>query len=299
MNYKKMSFISGVIVFVAIIGFFSSILWLSGKNILFSEKYIVYFKFDDVVGLRDRSAVYMRGYRIGWTKDVFFEPDGVRIRIDIKERFNIPTDSVIEINTLNLIGEKAITITPGTASTNIKAGDIVWGKNKDIMIVAKKILLAAKEKIEAGDFNQQLHDISIAVASFRDFINGVNRNVQKIDIDMYHRQINEIGLASRKLTEFLSEAGKDTHTFTENSSVSMAKINQTLEKLDATLRDLTASAQQIREITEKINKGEGTVGKLLNDEQFIQKLDVTITQFNEFLADIKKNPKKYVRFSIF
>lgn len=299
MNYKKMSFISGVIVFLAIVTFFSSILWLSGKNILFSQKYIVYFKFKDVVGLRDRSAVFMRGYRIGWTKDVYFEDDGVKIRIDIKDKFQIPKDSKIEINTLNFIGEKAVTITPGKSEEAIQPYEIVWGTNKDIMILAKKILLATKEKIEEGEFNKQLEDVSQSVTAFRDFLNTINKQVKKIDMDMYHRQIKNVGQASEKLSEFLASAKDDTRQFSADSNVSMKKLNQTMEKLDKTLEELAGASKEIKEITAKINSGQGTAGKLLNDQETIDRLNRTIGEFNQFLSDIKKHPKKYVKFSIF
>ena len=117
-NYNKMSYISGVIIFFSAVIFLISVLWLSGARILSASEYKIYFRFTDVVGLRDRSQVFMRGYRVGWTKDVMFEKDDVLVRVDVKKRFQIPKDSKIEINTLNFIGEKAITISPGV-STNL------------------------------------------------------------------------------------------------------------------------------------------------------------------------------------
>ena len=61
MTYKKMSYISGLIIFFSAVTLLWSILWLSGQRIISSSEYRLYFKFADVVGLRDRSQVFMRG----------------------------------------------------------------------------------------------------------------------------------------------------------------------------------------------------------------------------------------------
>jgi len=108
MDYKRMSFISGVVIFFSIIILMVTIITLSGKRIFFTRDYIIYVKFDDVIGLQDKAKVFMRGYRIGWTKDVYFEKDGVVVRVDVNKRYKIPVDSKIEINTISLLGERPL-----------------------------------------------------------------------------------------------------------------------------------------------------------------------------------------------
>jgi len=292
MTYKKMSYISGLIVFFSMVIFFGSILWLSGQQILFSKKYIVYFKFSDVVGLRDRSPVYMRGYRVGWTKDVFFEENGVRVRVDIKNKFRIPIDSKIEINTLNLIGEKAVTIEPGNSTTYLKPNGILKGQNRDIMIIAKKILIAAKDKFESGELDVRIEDLGKTIDSFIQLIRTVNRSLEKVDIDMYNRQIATVGEAGKELRNFLQEAKIDTHQLVTDSRL-------TLEKIDNAIAQLTDTSREIKTISQKINEGQGTAGELLHSKELINNINQTIKELNQFLTDIKKNPKKYVRFSIF
>ena len=64
------------------------------------------------------------------------------------------------------------------------------------------------------------------------------------------------------------------------------------------MNDRRLSAE-VRAITQQLNRGEGTAGQLLQNREFFDNLARTIAELNEFLADIKKNPKKYVKFSIF
>ena len=53
------------------------------------------------------------------------------------------------------------------------------------------------------------------------------------------------------------------------------------------------------QVMEKINKGEGTLGLLVNDKQLYNDLDSTAKNLDELLKDMKLHPKRYVHFSVF
>lgn len=140
MDYKKMSYVSGIVIFFSMVTLLLAVIGLAEKRIFFTKDYVVFMKFADVIGLQDQSKVFMRGYRIGTTKEVQFKEDGVIVRVDINKKYRIPVDSKIEINTITLLGEKAITIFPGTSDKCFKPGDQLIGQNKDIMVQMKNIL---------------------------------------------------------------------------------------------------------------------------------------------------------------
>jgi phospholipid/cholesterol/gamma-HCH transport system substrate-binding protein len=59
------------------------------------------------------------------------------------------------------------------------------------------------------------------------------------------------------------------------------------------------SMKSLEEITARVNKGEGTAGKLLNDKELYDRMDRMITDLNALVTDIKENPNRYVKFSLF
>jgi len=59
------------------------------------------------------------------------------------------------------------------------------------------------------------------------------------------------------------------------------------------------SMKSLEEITAKVNKGEGTAGKLISDKEMYDRMDRMITDLNALVTDIKENPKRYVKFSLF
>ena len=288
MTYKKMSYISGLIIFFSAVILLWAILWLSGQRIISSSEYRLYIKFADVVGLRDRSQVFMRGYRIGWTKGVRFEPDGVVVRVDIKDRFQIPVDSKIEINTLNLIGEKAITIEPGTSTQMVPVEGLIHGENKDIMIVAKTMLMDIRTKMKEGELDQRIRDASNSLQTLNAVLTKVDRNIDQLDMKMYNAQIAEVGEAARSLRH----AGNEAAELAKESRGSVRRVEETAVKLSTLSEQLTAVAQ-------KLNSGQGSAGELLNNKAYVENLDATVTELKLLIEDLKKNPGKYVNLSVF
>ena len=299
MTYKKMSYIAGLIVFLAAIVFLFGILWLSGNQIFFSNEYKLDILFDDVVGLQDQSPVFLRGYRIGSTKEVKFEEEKIRVTISVDKRFRIPADSKVEINMLNFLGEKGIMVLPGYAKEYLKPNSVITGENKDLMSLAKNILFTTKEKVEEGDLNRVIANISESAESLSKLLGKVNTKVDNLDIALYNTQIMELGQAGKGLKEFLEVAQGETQNFSAESRMSLDKFNLTLDQVNDTLEQLAALSSELSEIARDINTGRGTAGELLQNKAYIESLNDTIIQLTAFLEDIRENPKKYVKFSIF
>lgn len=79
---------------------------------------------------------------------------------------------------------------------------------------------------------------------------------------------------------------------TVSDSLAAANFASTIRKADQVL-------EQSANIMSKINNGEGTIGKLVNNEQLYLNLDQTSKDLDELLKDLKTNPKRYVHFSVF
>lgn len=294
-----MAFVSGLIVFIMGILFLFGVLWLSGNQMFFGGEYKLRVLFDDVVGLTDQSPVFMRGYKIGSTKEVSLEAETILVTLSVKKQVRIPSDSTFEINTLNFLGEKGIMIFPGDSERFLESNAKVIGANKDLMVLAKNILFAAKAKIEEGNLDQVISKISESVNSFRLLIKNMNSKVGEMDMALYNRQIKEIGGTGKALKEFLDVARNETLNLSSESRMTLDKFNQTMDQVNETLVQLSALSFDLSEIARDINTGRGTAGQLLQNREYIESLNETIKQLTLFLEDIRKNPKKYVKFSIF
>lgn len=288
MANKKPGFWAGLIVLLALLIFFGTILGLTGKNIVLGRNYRIYFEFPDISGLRNQGSVALRGFQVGKIKDVTFTKESVLVAADIKKKFRIPVDSKAEITTLNFIGEKAVSIIPGDSPESLKPGAVIKGVNRDIVAQASSILTAMKKRIEGGDLDHVLQRVSEAVNTMLTFVRSLNAKLNKLDFDMYNRRIEDLGEAGRQMKQFFAAAQDDTRTFVDNTGVSLEKMNQTLEQVDRTLENLSRLSTEIKASAQRVN-----------ETDLFGNLDQTIRELQALLADIKKNPKKYVKVSVF
>ncbi len=292
MDYRKMSAVSGAIIFISFAVLMISVIWLAEQRIFFTRDYVVYVKFDDVVGLRDHSQVYMRGYRVGWTKDVEFLPDGVRVRVDVNKKFRIPKDSRWEIHTLNFMGEKSITVQPGVSGDALRSGDQVPGLNKDMVSLAQNILEEIRAKIAGGDWDVRLRTLGDSLDKLHGLLVKGERKIDELDIASLNRDLKALG----DLTAELRTAGAD---FRRELAETGRAGRESLGKIDGAVEQAGALAARLDGIAGKIERGEGSAGALVNDRAVVEDVRATLKELQTLLGNISRNPKKYFKFSIF
>jgi len=74
---------------------------------------------------------------------------------------------------------------------------------------------------------------------------------------------------------------------------------ETVEGITDTIKKIDEIARNIEIISKKISAGQGTVGKLMSDEELYKELKETAVGLKELLKDIRQNPKKYLKIQIF
>ena len=96
----------------------------------------------------------------------------------------------------------------------------------------------------------------------------------------------------------------DSFKTAENSEIDLTKIKDfvdglglIMEELKLTVGKLDNSITNLNEITEKINNGNGTLAKLVNDDSLYDKYGSIADNLNGLILDVKDNPKKYIKWT--
>ena len=110
-------------------------------------------------------------------------------------------------------------------------------------------------------------------------------------------RLNRIFANVEGITENLSSNSKEIDNIINNfsdisDSLAKADIQSTLYKMDKAMGDFQL-------IVDRINRGEGSLGQLVNNDSLYNELESSATQLHELLEDIKLNPKRYVKVSVF
>ena len=95
-------------------------------------------------------------------------------------------------------------------------------------------------------------------------------------------------IAKSNLTNTL---GKTNETL-DASKVAITELKTTLSNASTTMKDLSA-------VLSKVEKGDGTFAKLMNDKNLYNNLESTTKNLNLLLQDLRLNPKRYAHFSVF
>ena len=289
MEYKKMAAIFGSIIFIAFVTFFVSVLWLAESRIFFTRDYIIYIKFDDVSGLKEQAPVYMRGFKIGRVRSVRFEPGCVVVRADINKKFLVPKGSVAEIVALNILGEKAIRIVPSDSKEYIQNREVIEGVNKDIMLEIKRVLSQIRRPIEERNVELWLDRIEEMINNVAMVTNNLRKEI--------------VGLKLKESVNNVGEAGKEVSKLVKNTSPqlkqTLEELQRQLKNLDQTLKQMHATFARTEEVLKNVQEGKGSVGRIYRDDELVKRLEKTLQELENLIQDIKKNPKKYFKFSIF
>ncbi len=279
--------------------------FLKGKNIL-KPRDDYYVVFDRVDGLIESGNVLLQGYKIGNITSLYFDHENTRkflVKIVLEERVKIPLHSVIRIKQVSLLGstsdlelilsENNSFHSPGDTLSS-EAGEGIMDSFSGIVPKIKNILygidtvLISMNQVFTPESEQDLRQ---SITSLNASLAALSRSLSK-NGKLYNSFENLEGI-----TENLNSKNKQISETLDNlsnisSSVDSANLGATLKKLDSTLIS-------VRNIVSKIDEGEGTMGKFVNDSSLYTNLDSTSYHLNLLLKDLEEHPKRYVHFSVF
>ena len=131
---EKLEFRVGIFIGIGIFLMFL-IVFSMGDLFPFEKGYTFKVVFDYVNGLTKDAPVRLAGVDVGEVKmiDIYYDQEAkkTRVRLDIRVKggIQIETDAEARINTLGLLGEQYLEISPGTMERFLKPGDILIGQN--------------------------------------------------------------------------------------------------------------------------------------------------------------------------
>jgi phospholipid/cholesterol/gamma-HCH transport system substrate-binding protein len=264
----------------------------------------------------------------------------VSFEVNKEVRDKITTESTATLGSVSLLGEGAIDVTPSskgapvpdwgyvkTGRTPAQIADITDQASQGMAMINR---LVGGLSAGQGTVGKLLTDdrLYMELQQFVDAANAMARSVRQ-GRGTVGRLLND-----PKSADALEASLKNVEAVTARIASGEGSLGKLL-KDEAFSRSLTSSTDNIRQLTDKINRGEGTVGKLvtddalfkrmdsvtkrlddlvtrlnegqgtagllLKDKQLYENMNKTVAEMQALLADIRKDPKKYlnVKVSIF
>lgn len=280
------------------------------------EFYAVYQK---VEGLNQSSPVLINGVKVGVVQEIYFHPDNsgrvvVRMVLDDTE-FKIPRNTIAAITSSDLLGSKAMELVLGDELQNYaEDGDTLIAEinasftdeiNKTVEPIKARAITLLTEidsvlLIIKGVFNEETqNDITESIENLRKTIVNIESTTADIDtlVTTETSRIRQILDNVNSISKNIKDNNENITTILSNLSA----VSDTLARaqIASTINNANKVLAETSEIMDKINRGEGTMGMLINNDSLYNSLNAATVELDKLFEDMRKNPGNYVHFSIF
>jgi len=270
--------------------------------------YGVFVRMNDASGIAKHSAVKVAGIPVGHIDGVRLE--GGRARIDVKVRPDVPLydDAAVIKSSSSLLGEYYLAIAPGTEGRRqLKEGDeienVIEAAStdqilRDVSKIAEKInrvaeALANSVGTEEGQANMKAilknlaevtDSLNQTVRENRSSIKNILTQVETItakgapEVD---RILENVRVTTEEVRQMLakSEEGKPT---------SAGEVRQIVEKVNRASSTLERTLSNLETVSSRLEKGEGTLGRLSKDEKLINEVEGVVEDVSGFVGGISR-----------
>ena len=289
--------------------------FLKGSS-LFESKSTFYSVYDSVEGLKVSSGVIYRGYQVGQVISIQFTGerfDRVLVKFSVDKGLELPSNTLAMIQSADLMGSKVVALVPGDSHVFAVSGDTLRSQvERGLMEQVSQQMLPLKQKAERllgsldsvmlivqGLFNEEtkknlsnsfgsidrtLRNLEGASGNLDTLIQGESTRISSILQD-----VNSITGNLRNNNEEISNILGNVSAISD--SLRQASLHQTLMSLDYILATTDS-------IMNKINRGEGTIGALLNDNDLYYNLNQVSENLNRLLVEFRYNPKRFINLSL-
>jgi phospholipid/cholesterol/gamma-HCH transport system substrate-binding protein len=290
----------GLFVLVGIVAFLTILFTMTDVG-TFRGRYYATTVVESAGGMRRGDPVQMRGVNIGRVIDFDIVPGGVGVRMEIYDEYDIPADSRAQMKSSGIMGGMTVDIIPGRSTERIADGAEIPGHSgtSDIMAQAAGIgsradtalmrvnMLLSQDNIEGigstvGSANASAEELQ----SLLDELNGIAT-----------QQRGQLAAISASLRR--SAAGVESATAGPELQRSIQQVDALTAQLARTTTSLNQTSVALQSVITRLERGEGTLGKLTTDEQLYNNLNATVNNLNALITDIQQNPKKYISVSVF
>lgn len=259
----------------------------------FRGRYYLTTTVPDAGGIRRGDPVQMRGVNIGRVVGFEMVPDGVQIRLELYDEYEVPEGSVAHLKSSGLLGGVTVDVIPGASEDNVEGGEVLPGTSASgLMSSAESLSIGADtvlQRITSLLAPQTIGSVQQSATELQSLLVELNA--------LASRQRQELAALSSSLRR--SAEGIEGVTTGPELTRAVAHIDSLTTRLAETSTSLDAAVSSLDTVLGRIERGEGTLGLLSTDEALYTNLNSAAENLNTLLVDIRENPNRYIDLRVF
>lgn len=292
----------GVLMILAFLGLVAGIFWISGARLGGSD-ITLFVLAEDAGAVAEGATVTLRGVPVGSVEEVRLVADGVVLRLEASPGGRLPADTRAAIEAAGFLGQVGVALRPGSAEENLASGDTIRAVSTPGLTQLAEQLGSQADEVLAR--TQRLMSDSV-IASVETGAGAFAGTMRELDA-MLDRQSQTL----ERLIENLSAMSASLESATDGPELerTVQNIDSLTMRLAAASTQFEATSESLDSILRKIDEGEGSMGRLVNDPVLHDKMVAAMENMQaatEEIAlltkDVRERPERYlagVRFSVF
>jgi phospholipid/cholesterol/gamma-HCH transport system substrate-binding protein len=294
----------GLAVFAALIVFVGGVIFLRGID-LRSKQYSLAVLYRNVNGLKAGDMVTVAGLSIGQVESMTLAGSSVKVDLSIQTNVRLPRDSRAVVKSETIMGGKFIEITPGLSPVMLKNGDSLSGFYEADLSELTSTLAPISSNILGILENVNTTFDEPTRKRVQDIIRELEQSTARLEEVIRSsgpradRAVDDFSAFSRDMSRFARTLDTIALHQKGNIDTGMTDFRTTASNLSRVSAEMEKSTEMLNAVLAKMKNGEGTLGKLTQDERLYNDLDSLSVNLNRLVIDIKENPARYVRVSLF
>ena len=317
----------GILAIVAIAISFWGYRFIKGKNVLLkSNTYKVYYDYVD--RMQVGTVVFINGVDVGSVADVELMNDAnqtIKVILDLKPSINVPKNTVAAIVATGFMGGKAVMLeydTPCEGDDCAKAGDTLKGEYRNLMssMVGEAVIddyvgivkdglqdildtlnYALLDEESDSPLSRSMRNLDSTLANLSststelDVLLRASSGNIKGTLDNIEGITGNLKANNEKINSILSNADSlSNQLVAADLEKTIKEVDQTIAELRKTLGSADQAIGGVSTIVDKINQGEGSLGKLLKDEELYKRINKLSNDADSLVTDIQSRPYRYM-----
>ena len=288
----------GAVVILAALVLVVGTMWFQRFQIA-EKRYGFFVRFTEVGGLIQGDPVFVNGVERGRVEGVDLLGRKVVVEMAVRQGVEIPVDSRVSLQAVGIMGERQVTIRLGVSNQAVAPGDTldgallmglgeVMGKAGDIIDEVEGALENLRDVTAALNEDNKLRDgISDFAATGKNLREITSSNKDRLEHSMANFE---------RATDRLDQLMTDHYAELDSSFAALGRAGVQVEE---SVHHLSAISEDLKHISANLRAGKGSAGRLLTDETLVHRMEAASASLDSLLKDMRENPGRYVKFSLF
>jgi phospholipid/cholesterol/gamma-HCH transport system substrate-binding protein len=270
--------------------------------------YTVHAYIHDATGLAMRSRVTIAGIPVGTLDSIRLEKGEARLDVKLRSDVALYDNATLGKKSASLLGESVVVLTPGTPDRRkLHDGDeihLVVDETtpaqlmEEIKDIADSIKLVAQQLAASIGTEQGGQNIRLILQNLAEVTDALNKTVQE-NREVIRDTLRNVEAITQNANPELAQILENVRVITQDVRELTAAAGQTpqgqkgelrdtFERIDRASKSLESALEHIDNITGRIDRGEGTVGKLTKDEQLVNEVQGVAEGINDYVQNISR-----------